>query len=93
MMTFLDDTIFFRIKVFLIIFLMVLGSTSSFFGEVAGKVEVSKAQGLWQTYYESLSESAYRFNVGKELSGVELRLYTYSSGDINSDWIRGCLCW
>jgi hypothetical protein len=88
MMTFFDDTIFFRIKVFLIIFLMVLGSTSSFFGEVAGKVEISKAQGLWQTYYESLSESAYRFNVGKELSGAELRLYTYSSGDINSDWIR-----
>ena len=87
-MTFLDNTILFRIKVFLIVFLMVLGSTSFFFGEVAGKVEVPKAQGLWQTYYESLSESAYRFDVGKELSGIELRLYTYSSGDVNGDWIR-----
>jgi len=46
----------------------------------------------WQVHYEGKDESAYRFNLSEEVSGLEIRLYIQTSPEdyrgYGHDWIR-----
>ncbi|MGC8949077.1 MAG: Ig-like domain-containing protein [Thermoprotei archaeon] len=75
-----------KFTVLLVIFLVFSLSLLSGYSDRA--TVSSNSSSSWYVYYENINESAYRFDLGKNASGIEMHLYMNSSGDMNSDWVK-----
>ncbi|MGB9729608.1 MAG: hypothetical protein ACPL1B_07045 [Thermoprotei archaeon] len=68
-----------KFTVLLVIFLVFSLSLLSGYSDRA--TVSSNSSSSWYVYYENINESAYRFDLGKNASGIEMHLYMNSSGD------------
>ncbi len=76
---------------FLVILLFSIITFNTFLASNLKTVEYANTS-RWRVYYEKRDESAYRFNLGEETSGLEISLYINTlpedSLGYSNDWIR-----